>query len=670
MLTGEQYRQWWEKTRKAAWVAGALIVVLTVLAYLPALPAGFVWDDDDYVTQNQNLRNLAGLVQIWFKVGAVPQYYPLVHTTFWLEYHLWELNPLGYHLVNVFLHAFAAVLFWRVLARLQVPGAWLAAAIFALHPVHVESVAWITERKNVLSALFYFAAALAYLQFAEGNGKRASQTRRWYYYCGALVLFIAAMLSKTVTASLPAAILLVQWWKRGRLRSREIVPLLPFVAIGGVLGTLTVWLEKYHVGAQGGEWSLPLVERFLIAGRALWFYAGKLVWPAELTFIYPRWSIEPGAWWQWVFPIAAIAVIGALFLLRNRFGRGAFVSVAFFVGTLGPALGFIDVYSFRFSFVADHFQYLASAGLIALAAAGITKAPRAIPIGLLGLLALLTWRQSAIYYNVETLWRDTLAKNPSAWIAHNNLGNVLKGQGKGDESAAHYRAAIKLKPDYPEAFANLGAWHLQNGRIDEAMSNFQAALEIYPKELTALNNLGNVLLSKGRLEEAIVCFRKSLEVKPNDPEILSNLGAALAGQKQYEEAIPQYEAALRVKADSAPVLCNLGNALAAAGRFDEAMVKYQNALRVSPDYFEAHVGWGNILVMTNKTEEAIQHYREGLQLNPEDPEAHFYLGYALARLGHRDEAVAHLNEALRIKPHHEKARRQLQTLGVQPGTSN
>ena len=252
---------------------GALLFLLVCLAYLPALRDGFIWDDDSYVTGNPTLRNLHGLYRIWFELGAVPQYYPLVHTTFWLEYHLWGLHPPGYHLINILLHAAAAVLLWQVLRGLQLPGAWLAAALFALHPIEVESVSWITERKNVLSAVFYFAAVLAYLRFAAWAVPEGANRRRWRWYFLALLLFLAALLSKTVTCSLPAALLLVCWWKQGRVRWADVYPLLPFFVVGMGLGLLTAGMEKYHVGAQGADWSLSFADRCLIAGRALWFCA-------------------------------------------------------------------------------------------------------------------------------------------------------------------------------------------------------------------------------------------------------------------------------------------------------------------------------------------------------------------------------------------------------------
>jgi hypothetical protein len=351
--------------QRSAWLVALGIVCLTLLVYAPAISAGFIWDDDHYVTENMTLRSLAGLKQIWLDPKATPQYYPLVHTGFWVEYHLWGLDPKGYHLVNVLLHAANAVLVWLVLKRLGVPGALWAALIFALHPVHVESVAWVTERKNVLSTLFYLSAMLAYWRFWPADGAQP-QTGAWRWYGLALLLFVFALLSKTVTCSLPAAILLIRWWKTGRLASRDWLLTAPMFAVGLALALLTVYLEKHHVGAQGEEFTWSYLDRVLIAGRAIWFYAGKLIWPSNLIFIYPRWNIDASVWWQYVFPLAAAGVVLALLVLRNRLGRAPLTAVLFFIGTLTPALGFFDVYPMRYSFVADHFQYLASLGLIVL----------------------------------------------------------------------------------------------------------------------------------------------------------------------------------------------------------------------------------------------------------------------------------------------------------------
>jgi tetratricopeptide (TPR) repeat protein len=503
-------------------LAAVLLVLMTLAVYWPVTGCGFIWDDDDYVHQNVLLRSPEGLGRIWLDVGATPQYYPLVHTSYWLEYRLWEDDPRGYHVVNILLHALAAVLLWRVLKLLEVPGAWLAAAVFALHPVHVESVAWITERKNVLSGVFYLASALLSLRFTLRTGE--DRLSRWLY-AGALVLFVCALLSKTVTCSLPAALMLALWWKRGRITWNDVRLLAPFFALGVAFGLLTIWMEVHRVGAEGATWDLTFMDRCLIAGRALWFYAGKLIWPWPLMFIYPRWEIDAGAWWQYLFPVAAAGVVAALWFARARLGRGPLVAVLLFAGTLVPALGFFDVYPMRYSFVADHFQYLASIGLITLAAAGlVTAARRCGDLGLVSAgiaagalmvtLGSVTWTHGQAFQDAETLWRTTIRENDDAWIAHNNLGTILQSGGRPDEAFHHFRRAVEINPDHAEAQNNLGGILGIQGRTDEAIVHFRRALELDPGLARAHANLGSALLTQGKPDEAMIHLRSAARLDP------------------------------------------------------------------------------------------------------------------------------------------------------------
>ncbi|MEX2115115.1 MAG: hypothetical protein WD845_18115 [Pirellulales bacterium] len=405
----------------------AVLVAITANAYAPVFRCGYIWDDDSYVTRNDTLHSADGLRRIWFEVGATPQYYPLVFTSFWIEYQLFGLNPAVGHAINVLLHCAAALLVWRVLLALGLPApvAWLAALIFGIHPVHVESVAWITERKNVLSGVCYLASLLAYLQFDERDrAPEDSQQhqRRWRYYALAVILFVAALLSKTVTASLPVAILLLLWYRYGRVRLGDLARVVPFVALGIGLGLVTVWLERHLVGAVGEEWNLSLVERVLLAGRAAWFYTCKLLWPHPLIFVYPRWNVDAAVAWQYLYPAAALGLVARLWIKRSALGRGPLVAVLFFLISLAPALGFVNVFPMRYSYVADHFQYLASLGIITLMAgvawqvygyAAESARPAVALFGLvcLATLATLTWRQIDDYVDIETLWRNTLAKN-------------------------------------------------------------------------------------------------------------------------------------------------------------------------------------------------------------------------------------------------------------------
>ncbi len=583
--------------QRRTWLVPALLLVgLTAGAYVPAMSGGFIWDDDDYVQDNLALRSLAGLGQIWFQPGTTRQYYPLVHTTYWLEYRLWGLDPTGYHVVNVILHALSAVLVWRLLIRLKVAGAWAAAALFALHPVHVESVAWITERKNVLSGAFYLSAAWAYLRCQEARSPRL--------YWAALFLFAAALLSKTVTCTLPAALLLVLWWKGQTPMRRTAVALVPFFALGVAMSGVTVWMEKHSVGAWGPEWDLSLVERGLIAGRALWFYAAKLLVPLELAFIYPRWKIDATAVWQYVYPAGALGVGALLWAFRERWGRGVLTGALFFAGTLTPALGFFNFYPMLYSFVADHFQYLASLGLLALVAAGGHRTwtrlgrPAAGPVALavaLALCGLLTWQQGQVYADLETLWRDTLKKNAGAWIAHNNLANILKERGQLDQAIGHYRQALLLKPGSAQIHLNLADAHRARGEPAAAMRHYGRALNAEPDRVETYLKLGNALLGQNAVAEAIEHYGRALRLAPDLALAHSNLGAALAIQRRDAEAIEHYQRALQLNPDFAEAHNNLGRLLALRGQFAEAIDHYRRALQLKPTYRQARANLASAL---------------------------------------------------------------------------
>ncbi len=629
------------KLRSVLWAM--LLVAMTLVAYIPAMRGGYVWDDDAHVLANITLRDVEGLGRIWGALWAdetyypiTTQYYPMVFTSFWVEYHLWGLHPLGYHVTNVLLHAVNAVLLWFVLRRLSVPGAWLAAAIFALHPVHVESVAWITERKNVLSAAFYLSAMLAYLRFNLPGDTTASghagDTRgvQWRFYVLAVILYLLALLSKTVTCSLPAALLLLIWWKRDRLSWRDIVPLLPLFAAGAALGLATVWMERTQVGAMGEEWSLPFIGRCLVAGRVLWFYAGKLVWPHELIFIYPRWVVDVASWPQWLFPLAALVVMVLLWLRRRQIGKGPLVAVLVFAGTLTPALGFFNVYPMLFSYVADHFQYLASIGLIALFSAGVVRVsarlgPRRKAVGiptsaiLLAALGGLVWNRGYAYQDAETLWRDTIDRNPSAWIAHLNLGMILDARDQVDLAMAHYKRVLHLKRDYPDALNLLGAALVKKGRATEAIPHFVKALETWPGYAEAYNNFGKALFQLGKFDEAVDKHATAVRLRPDSAEARRDLAAALIKQGNVKEAIGQLTEALRQDPSHVQAHSNLGSLLAGQGRLEQAMVHFRAAVRLAPDYAPAHANLATALVLQNRYPEAIDRLNHAVRLRPDAP---------------------------------------------------
>ena len=454
---------------KTSWMMGAgLLIVMCCIVYSPFLHNFFIWDDDYHLTKNPPISDPDGLKRIWLDLGATPQYYPLVFTSFWIEHKFWALDPLGYHLDNIIIHCINAVLLWRILYFLGVKGSWLAAAIFAIHPIQAESVAWITERKNLLSGLFYFLSLYFFLKFYNPNkpldfNENQNGKRPWTIYGVSLFFFLCALWSKTVTSTLPAVILLIHWWKQNCIRKKIFLMMIPYFTLSLGFAVLTIQLEKF-AGAIGPEWDFSFLDRFLIAGRALWFYIGKLVWPNPIIFTYPRWSIDDSIWWQYIYPVTFLFLIFLLWHWRKNIGRGPLTAILFFAGSLFPALGFFNVYPMRYSFVADHFQYLSCIGIIVIFSSGVDKitgdkkslASFILLAALLTTLGKLTWNQGPVYKNELSLWKDTIKKNPKAWMAHNNLGIALFAKQKNEEAISHYKMAIKIKPDYADAHYNLG----------------------------------------------------------------------------------------------------------------------------------------------------------------------------------------------------------------------
>jgi protein O-mannosyl-transferase len=630
-------------------------------AYQKVWHAGFIWDDDAHVTP-PGLRTLHGLWRIWFEPGATQQYYPVLYSAFWAEHRVWGNAALGYHVANVLLHAAAACLLLRVLRALSVPGAYLAAALFAVHPVCAESVAWISEEKNTLSAVFYFVAALAYFSY--------HRDRRPICYLAGIGLFALALLSKSVTATLPAALLVVAWWKRGRISwTDDVLPLVPWFVLAAAAGAMTAWMERTHVGASGGAYGLGIAERFLVAGRALWFYLGKIVWPSGLTFIYPRWTWDARDPLQWAYPAAAAAALAVLWGVGKR-TRGPLAAALLFAGTLFPALGFINVFPFIYSFVADHFQYMAAATMLAAAAAGLTLAARLLaPAGrlaaavaapcLVAALAVLTWRQCAMYDGMDALWRATIARNPGSWMAHNNLASELLDQGRLDEAIAEARLSLESGPQNAEAYVTLGDALGRKGETAGAYAAYRKSLEIEPGNAIANNNLGNALLLAGRFDDAIGHYQRALNTKPDFARARANLADALLRSGHTDEAIAEYKRALEGNPDDDRAHANLGTALAQKGRMDEAVAHFRRAVEINPGFAAAQTNLGNALLQGGRIDEAIAHYMKALEIDPGSSAVHNNLGYALLQTGRRDDAIAHFQKALLLDPENSGARRNL-----------
>jgi protein O-mannosyl-transferase len=650
------------------WLQAFLLIALIFVAYARVFNAGFIWDDESHLTQNPCIVGPLGLKEIWTSTRAV--YYPLVLTTFWALHKVVGLTPWPYHLLNVLLQAGSAVLLWHVLRQLNIRGAWLGAALWALHPVMVQSVAWVTELKNTQSCLFYLLSILCFLKWEEESRPRsggfltAAGALKKAPFLGSLFFFILATLSKPSVVMLPVVLALCIWWRTGQIRRGNVSALLPFAVISAVASVWTIFEQKFHAGAIGVEWAQTGPERLVIAGRAIWFYLAKLIWPHPLIFIYPRWEIDSSKLTAYLPLLAALTGLLVLWLVRAKWSRAVFFAAAYYVVSLFPVLGFFSVFFFRYSFVSDHFQYLASMGPLALAGAGITvlvgrfcETPlesasdtdalqfsadnkvviqgklflgSAICVALLLPLVFLTWRQTAIYHDLVTLYTSILTKNPSCWMAHYNLGIALNDRGQTDGAIAHYQQAIELRPRYAEAHYNLGRLLAQKGQLDDAVTHYEKALEINPADAEAQNNLGVTLFGTGRVDEAIAHYEEALKIRPDYAEASCNLANALLSKGDLDSAIARYSACLTLSPNQAEAQYDLASALLRKGRTDEAIAHYKKVLELRPDSADAHANLGSAFLTKGRVRDAVAAYRNALRISPENVPAQSNLAWLLA----------------------------------------
>ncbi len=706
------------KFRQSAWAGGALLVLLTALAYLPALRAGFIWDDDSLLTNSAIMRSSGGIKDIWFSTN-LPDYYPLTWSSLWLEWRLWGMNAMGYHITNLLLHIFSALLWWRILKLLAIPGAWLAALIFAVHPVNVESVIWISERKNTLSMFFYTLAVWWYQRFEVEQNPTQGETGNcfyWRWYGLSLLAFLFALWCKTSVVMFPVVLLLCAWWRRGGISRRDLLQSAPFFGLALVWGLVTIWFQYYSAHSGEDVATRSFGARLAGAGMAAWFYLWKAVWPGNLAFVYPQWKINAGSPLVYLPFAAWVLCFGMFWRWRGGWGKPLLFGLGYFVVTLLPVLGLLKIYFQRYSLVADYWQYFSIIGVGALIVGAVNRylastgkfmlVGRGLGALVVGVLCILTWRQCGVYRDTETLWRDTLAKNPTCSLAHNNLGIILAtekepdeaiehfhaairyktmaaeahvnlgialaDQRKFDEAIAHYREALRIDPNNAAAHLNLGSAFLELGRLKDAEGEFTAALKFkhapwITETHTAMGyyNLANVLDREGRREEAVRNYREAIRIDRGFAEAHNNLGNILLLKGELDEAIAQFRAAIQYKTNYANAHSNLAVALAGQGRFAEAIPHYTEALRLDPDSVFMHNNLGFALMEMGRLDEAEGQFAAALRLNPNAAEAHFNLGVVLAGQHKFEQAITQYREALRLKPDYAEAKEQLRALGVQ-----
>jgi Flp pilus assembly protein TadD len=582
------------RRESAHWLFAAKIVAIAVavgLAYLPALHAGFVWDDESLITANPLLRSFSGLAEIW-SGARTADYFPVTNTVFWIESHLFGGHAGGYHALNILLQVANALLVWGVLRRLEIPGAWLAGLIFGIHPVHAESVAWISELKNLLSMFFYLVSLLCFFEIEEKRVFSGSVA-----YAASLLLFLLALLSKTHVVFLPVVLLLCAWWRRSPRFRREMIRTWPFFLIALALGLLTLWFQNRGIGEE--EIVLgSFARRFANAGMAVWCYAEKVFAPIRLMTVYPSWRFDSPRPEEWLPLIALIGVMSILWRWRERWTRNFLFAFAYFVVALVPVLGFVRMaYARSGTLVADHFQYFADISLIALFSAGVVRllesrrqwikiVTGAVVTLLLGAMGSYAWARAKIYRNEQTLWQDNFSKNPDAWQGHNRIGQLFFNQGKFAEAAPHFKRATELKPELPDNYNSLGLAYCRLERFDEGIVEYRKALQLKEEKVSTAKSAG-VATMRTNLANALTLTANNLL---DSAQALSEQGAAIAAEadrkvamERYDEAISEYEKALELEPQHPAIHRNLGMLLFRLGRYDEAVAHLQTVLRLVPN---------------------------------------------------------------------------------------
>ncbi len=637
-------------TDRAAWLAPVTILLLGILAYIPAMRAGFIWDDTLLIGDNAAVKSPTGLHVIWVS-QLLGDNWPVTATSFWLEWRLFGMNATGYHVINIILHALNAVLLWQVLRRLRIPGAWAAGLLFAVHPVCTASVAWISERKNTLSLFFLLLSFLWYLRYER-------DARHWKWFALSIVAFAVALLSKSSVVGFPMILLLCAWWQNQKITRQDIVRSLPFFALSLAMAVLTIWAQHRAMNSRAIDMGDSLLVRLLGGTWAWWFYLGKILWPQGLTMIYHRWDINPGSFLTWLPGILFLGLIGICCWYRKGWGRAALFALTFFVIALAPVLGLINMAYFNISRVSDHLQYLAVPGILALVAGGgshllakfgsriqITTATIATAV-----LFILTWQHASVFIRPETLWADNIKKNPTAWRVHNSLGAEYFRSGKNEEAMKEYREALRLAPDAGDAHYNLGNALYRLGHREEAIAEFLIAASKGSETFNAENNAGIALTELGRWDEAAVHYQKAIECKESFAEAHRNLGVAYLHLKKEDAARSEFETALHYDPNNDGAQEGLGTIMENKGDAASAMALLQKAIQSNPQNPSACHNLGIALVKQGDATGAVEQFQKSISLKPEDASTHADLADALVKLSRPSEAKVELDKAIELNP--------------------
>ncbi|QOV90648.1 tetratricopeptide repeat protein [Humisphaera borealis] len=667
---------------------GTALVLIVLAVYAPVLLSQLLWVDSASETGELFLRSSEGLARLWTSPGIRPAYQPLSDSLLWLQYQSWGSHPLGFHLVSLVLHALNALLVWIICRRLSIPGGWLVATLFALHPTQAQAVAWVGGQGAILATTFLLSSLLMYLRFAriapaedDTPDDTTDDFRSEHFsscdggplnYLVALTLFGLALLAGSWTWITPLVLILLLWWRRTKVTRADLKPLLPFLLLGLAACVFHAWRAELYASRQGIAADLTAIDRILLWGRSFWFYLAQLAVPSDLLFVYSRWEFDPSPWWQYLFPPAVIITVVAVWRWRLVVGRGPVVAVLSFAVCLLPTAGLVRHEWMRYAYVGDHLAYLARLGPIALLVAGLIRLTDratdedfrrfrrsvggALLITTLGTFAFL---QAQTYADAETLWRHVLASDPSSTVANRQLAKTYMAQGRTDLAARHLRSAVADNPDDVDLVVDWGAVLEAEGTLDEAEKQLLWAIHLDPANDRAYRLLASINAKRGKDTEALRYVELTLRYNLRDATAHGLRGAIYRRQKQPQAAIDELNAALELDATLVSARLELADLLFQLGRLPESAEQLQELVRIDPRNFDAFMKAGDLLGRLNDFARAERMFRSAVRVRPTSAEAHNNLGAALATQGRVSEAIYCFAQAVRLKPDFASAQKNL-----------
>ena len=634
-----------------------ILIALIIISYFPVFFAGFIWDDDMVVVQNPLMQSLDGLYHIWFSTHPI-DYYPLTYTSLWIDYHVWGISATGYHIINLLLHLSNAILLMIVFKKLNIPFAGLAALLFAVHPVNVPSVAWITERKNVLCMFWFCLCVYNLLTFDERQSPK--------HYIIALSCFFFSLLSKSAVLMFPFVILLYHWWKNNHLTRRDILLSSPFFYISAIMGMISLWFQNNRAIGETIIRNDDFFSKIVSSIYAVGFYIQQSLIPINTSFVYPVNQDQLPL--IMAIPGLLIIVVYLVYCLYDR-NRAGFVGLLYVLLMIFPVLGFVDIYFMRYALVADHWQYFSICGVLGILMIGIDKVSQKVAFiyiqyGLVLWIAYFTiasFQYAQQFKDEPTLWFATLSNYPECSLALNRLGSIYQTQNNQSLARYYYDQTLKYHPDNPGAHNNLGMIEESNGNLNKAKKHFLAAIQHHQMHPHIHFNLGRIYMKSGNFALAEKSFQTCLRLQPGHESALIWLASSLEYQQKWENASNVYERLIQLLGKQTKFLNPLARVYETSQNHFQALRCYQDSIGIDDNQPDIYYQIALIYQRMGRIQQAIYYGKKAVDSDPEYPPYALFVALLIGEYGNLDDAVQYLSIGLQINENYRQTVAQLKS---------